>query len=83
VDQAFETFTSDGNELMIDTTPPALDNVCNGVWANVGHRKYRIKHPSWTFAPDGSLTGTAARIGTTVGRSACSTVNMPPSTGYF
>jgi hypothetical protein len=59
VDQAFETFTSDGNELMIDTTPPVLDNVCNGVWANLGQRKYRIKHPSWTFDLDGTLTGTA------------------------
>jgi len=60
VDQAFETFTSDGNELMVDTTPPALDNVCNGVWANVGRRTYRIKHPAWIFAPDGTtLTGTA------------------------
>jgi hypothetical protein len=57
-DEAFETFTSDGNELMVDTTPPALDNVCNGVWKRIGS-KYKIKHPSWLFDGNGNVTGTA------------------------
>jgi hypothetical protein len=60
VDRAFETFTTDGNELLVDTTPPTFGNVCNGVWASLGHRTYRIKHPSWIFADDSiTLKGTA------------------------
>ena len=59
VDAAFETFTADGNELMVDTTPPSLGNVCNGVWVRTGPRAYKIKHPSFLFNPDGSVAGKA------------------------
>lgn len=59
VDSAFETFTADGNELMVDTTPPSLGNVCNGVWVRTGARTYKVKHPSFLFNPDGSVAGTA------------------------
>jgi hypothetical protein len=31
VKEAFEQFFADGSELMVDTTRPALDIVCNGV----------------------------------------------------
>ena len=57
-DEAFEQFFGDGNELMIDTTPPALDNVCNGVWVQTGALVYKVKHPSFTFDDQGNVTGT-------------------------
>ena len=59
VDSAFETFMADGNELMVDTTPPSLGNVCNGVWARTGSRTYKVKHPSFLFNADGTVSGTA------------------------
>lgn len=58
VDAAYETFTADGNELMVDTTAPSLGNVCNGIWMQAG-RVYKVKHPSFLFNPDGSTAGTA------------------------
>ena len=59
VDQAFEVFHSDGTGLMIDTTPPASDNVCTGVWARTGYFAVKLNHPTWTFDDKGNLNGTA------------------------
>ena len=59
VDQAFEVFHSDGTEMMVDTAPPASDNVCVGVWAATG-QGVKLNHPSWTFDDKGVLNGTAA-----------------------
>jgi hypothetical protein len=59
VDQAFEVFHSDGTEIMIDTAPPASDNVCVGVWAKTGGPTVKLNHPSWTFDANGNLNGTA------------------------
>jgi hypothetical protein len=58
VDQAFEVFHNDGTELMIDTAPPASDNVCVGVWAKTDSL-VKLNHPSWTFDANGNLNGTA------------------------
>ena len=58
VDAAYETFMADGNELMVDTTPPSFGNVCNGIWVQIG-KVYRVKHPSFLFNPDGSVSGSA------------------------
>lgn len=58
IDQAFETFFGDGNELMIDTSIPATDNVCNGVWVKTGN-VYKTKHPSFYFDLSGNLLGMA------------------------
>ena len=60
VDQAFEIFHSDGTEMMVDTAPPASDNVCVGVWAQVSGLGVKLNHPSWTFDDKGTLNGTAA-----------------------
>ncbi len=71
VDQAFETFHSDGTELMIDTAPPASDNVCSGIWAQTDALSVKLKHPSWTFDSNGNLNGTATiRLSVTLGPSA-------------
>jgi hypothetical protein len=60
IDRGFETFTIDGNELVVDTAPPVSGNVCNGTWVSLGRRAYRIKHPSWTFDDAGvTVVGTA------------------------
>ena len=59
VDQGFDLWTSDGTEILNDTTPPAEGNVCLGVWEKVGPRTFQLYHPSWTFDANGNLTGTA------------------------
>jgi hypothetical protein len=58
VDMYFDSWHADGNELFIDATPPALDNVCQGIWKQVGHRTFKLKHVSWTFDQNGNVTGT-------------------------
>ena len=60
VDQAFEAFHSDGTEIMVDTSAPASDNVCIGVWARTDGLTFKLNHPSWTFDDKGNLNGTAA-----------------------
>lgn len=59
VDQAFETFNSDGTEIMVDTAPPASGNVCTGVWARIDGLNFKLNHPSWTFDDKGNVNGTA------------------------
>lgn len=59
VDQAFETFHSDGTEIMVDTAPPASGNVCTGVWERAQGLTFRLNHPSWTFDDQGNVNGTA------------------------
>ena len=59
VDMYFDSWHADGNELFIDASPLALDNVCQGIWKQVGPRSYKLKHVSWTFDTDGNTTGTA------------------------
>jgi len=54
----FETFSSDGNEVLVDDSAPATDNVCVGTWVQTGPLTYRLKHPSWVFDTNGNLTGT-------------------------
>lgn len=53
----FESFYADGNELLIDNSAPATDNVCSGVWERTGERTYKINHPSWDFDASGNLIG--------------------------
>jgi hypothetical protein len=59
VDQAFEVWHSDGTEEILDITPPAEENACFGVWVQTNRNTVRLKHPTWTFDPNGNLTGTA------------------------
>lgn len=51
----FETIYGDGNELLIDNSAPATDNVCSGVWEQTGPQTYLINHPSWDFDTSGNL----------------------------
>jgi len=59
VDEAYETFHSDGTELMVDTSAPATDNVCVGVFQQNSAGSYKLKHVSFVFDPAGNLLGTA------------------------
>ncbi|MBV9406802.1 MAG: hypothetical protein JO211_15755, partial [Acidobacteriaceae bacterium] len=36
IDAGFESLYADGNELIVDQSPPATDNVCTGVWEQTG-----------------------------------------------
>jgi len=60
----FETIYADGNELLIDNSAPATDNVCSGVWEQIGPRTYKINHPSWDFDLSGNLIGVVVLIET-------------------
>jgi hypothetical protein len=60
----FETIYADGNELLIDNSAPATDNVCSGVWEQTGPRTYTINHPSWDFDMSGNLIGIVTLIST-------------------
>jgi hypothetical protein len=51
----FETIYADGNELLIDNSAPATDNVCSGAWEQTGPRTFTINHPSWDFDASGNL----------------------------
>jgi len=59
VDEYFDTWHSDGNELFIDASNPIEDNVCQGIWMATGTRTYKLKHESWYFDTTGTLLGWA------------------------
>jgi len=56
-DKGFDSFYADGNELLVDNSAPATDNVCSGVWEQTGPRTYNVNHPSWDFDLFGNLVG--------------------------
>ncbi len=58
-DEAYEIFHDDGTEMMTDTSAPATDNVCLGVYEQTGPGSYRLKHVSFDFDLSGNLIGTA------------------------
>jgi hypothetical protein len=60
VNQGWEQWHSDGTEIMNDQNPPALGNVCLGVWEKTGRRTYKLVHPFWIFDPTGR---TAVNVG--------------------
>lgn len=55
IDRGFDSFYADGNELLIDDSAPATDNVCSGVWEQTGPFTYEVNHPSWDFDASGNL----------------------------
>jgi len=51
-DEVLEQFHSDGTELLISSgLPPALGNVCIGVWKRVAARTYKLRHMTWNWSP--------------------------------
>jgi len=60
VDEGFDQYHSDGTEILNDTPPPAVGNVCLGVWAKTGELTLKLKHPSWIYDPTNTFViGTA------------------------
>jgi hypothetical protein len=55
--QAFESFSSDGLEVLNDNGAPQAGNVCLGVWTSAG-RNIKVNHPSWNYDSNGNLIGT-------------------------
>jgi hypothetical protein len=58
-DQSFQQFHSDGTEIMLSNgLPPALGNVCVGVWKKTGERTVKLRHMTWNWDVDGHFAGT-------------------------
>jgi len=58
--QSFESFTSDGLEILNDNGSTLNGNVCLGVWSAGPGPKGAISvyHPSWNYDNSGNLIGT-------------------------
>jgi hypothetical protein len=58
-DESFQQFHADGTEMMLSRgLPPALGNVCIGIWKQDGPRTVRLKHMAWNWDADGRFIGT-------------------------
>jgi hypothetical protein len=52
-DEFLQHFHSDGTELILSNGfPPALGNVCIGIWKRTGPGAYKIKHMTWNWSPE-------------------------------
>jgi len=52
-DEVLQQFHSDGTEMIVSNgLPPALGNVCIGVWKRTGPGTYKLKHMTWNWAPE-------------------------------
>ena len=70
-DQTLQQFHSDGTEnILSNGLPPALGNVCLGIWKRVGPRTFKLRHLAWNWDADGTFAGLFEMIVTfTVNRS--------------
>lgn len=56
-DEAYEIWHADGTEVAIDNAvPPALGNVCIGVWRRDGG-SIKLRHVTWNWNLDGTKAG--------------------------
>jgi len=49
VDERFDNWFADHNELFIDQSPPPTGYVCNGTWVQSGRSEYKLMHKAWIF----------------------------------
>jgi len=49
VDERFDNWFADHNELFIDQSPPPTGYACNGTWVQFGHLEYKLLHKAWIF----------------------------------
>ncbi|MFZ0663669.1 MAG: hypothetical protein WAM66_13320 [Acidobacteriaceae bacterium] len=56
--ESFDEWHSDGTEFENIDHSPGSGNICFGVWRQIAPRTVRLHHIGWTFAEDGTLTGT-------------------------
>ena len=58
-DQTFQIIHADGTEMMVSNgLPPALGNVCVGIWKQIGPRTFTLKHMTWNWDGNGGFAGT-------------------------
>jgi hypothetical protein len=57
-DQTLQQFHSDGTEnILSNGLPPALGNVCLGIWKQVGPRTITLRHMAWNWDAEGQFAG--------------------------
>jgi hypothetical protein len=52
-----EQWHSDGTEFELGNVPPAIGNICVGVWKTTGIRTYDLNHIGLDFTTDGASDG--------------------------
>jgi hypothetical protein len=58
-DQTFQIIHADGTEMMVSNgLPPALGNVCVGIWKQIAPRTFKLKHMTWNWDGNGGFAGT-------------------------
>ena len=59
-DQGFDVWHSDGTEILNDNGPPepawSTGSFCMGVWKQIGHNTYKLRHLGWNFDGNGNLS---------------------------
>lgn len=51
-DEVFQQFHADGTEMIVSNgLPPALGNVCVGVWKRTSSGAYKLSHMTWNWSP--------------------------------
>ena len=58
--EALDQWHSDFTEFENANLPPAIGNICFGVWKETGPRTVKLHHVGWLFNTDGSSAGTFA-----------------------
>jgi hypothetical protein len=58
-DQQFDQWYEDGHEVSLsNSVPPALGNICLGIWKKTGPKSYKLRHWAWNFDNLGNTVGT-------------------------
>jgi hypothetical protein len=58
-DQQFDSWFADGHEVSLsNSVPPALGNICLGIWEKTGPKSYKLRHWAWNFDNLGNTVGT-------------------------
>jgi hypothetical protein len=55
--ETLDQWHGDGTEFENATLPPAVGNICFGVWKEIAPRTVKLHHVGWLFNPNGSLAG--------------------------
>jgi hypothetical protein len=59
-DQGFDVWHSDGTEILNDNGPPepawSTGSFCMGVWKQISHNTYKLRHLGWNFDGNGNLS---------------------------
>ena len=52
-DEALEHYHADGTHMLISNgLPPALGNICIGIYKRIGLRTYKLRHMTWNWSPE-------------------------------